>query len=167
MSKGANGSETAKTEKAASGSEAGRAEKAVDGSEARKTSAEAKAAKPSAPTSEAEKVKPRKNRNLLILGVLSVAIAVATTAVSLVIYHKSGDIYLDRSRPGFLPDEQELERDDNKPEDYKMTDSGDLDYGKLDEYMQHYMEQLNELDELAEPFSATPLSDESLGIPEE
>ena len=44
-------------------------------------------------------------RNLLILGIISVLIAVTTTGVSLAIYHYSGDIYLDRSRPGFLPDE--------------------------------------------------------------
>lgn len=106
-----------------------------------------------------------KNRNLLILGVLSIAIAIATTAISLIVYHGSGDIYLDRSRPGFLPDEQELKQDDHKAESYKMTENGDLDKQKLDEYMKHYMEQLNALDELDKPFSSTPLSDESLGIP--
>ena len=40
---------------------------------------------------------------VVILGVVAIMIAVATTGVSLAVYHNSGDIYLDRSRPGFLP----------------------------------------------------------------
>ena len=50
-------------------------------------------------------------RNLVILGVAATVIAIITTGVSLLIYHNSGDIYLDRSRPGFLPDEEEAEED--------------------------------------------------------
>ena len=48
-------------------------------------------------------------KNLVLLGVLAVLIATVTTCISLAIYHNSGDIYLDRSRPGFLPDEEEIE----------------------------------------------------------
>jgi alpha-galactosidase/6-phospho-beta-glucosidase family protein len=44
-------------------------------------------------------------------------IALATTGVSLAIYHNSGDIYLDRSRPGFLPDEQEIKQEEQKEEE--------------------------------------------------
>ena len=51
----------------------------------------------------------KNRRNLIILGLLSVIIATVTTGVSLAVYHNSGDIYLDRSRPGFLPDEDEIE----------------------------------------------------------
>ena len=48
------------------------------------------------------------SRNLVLLGVMSIVIAGATVGISLLIYHNSGDIYLDRSRPGFLPDEEEM-----------------------------------------------------------
>ena len=55
---------------------------------------------------------PRGGWNLIIMGLISIVIATATTGISLAIYHNSGDIYLDRSRPGFLPDEEEIEEDD-------------------------------------------------------
>ena len=51
-------------------------------------------------------------RNLVILGVVSTVLAVMTTGVSLAIYHNTGDIYLDRSRPGYLPDEEEIENEE-------------------------------------------------------
>ena len=46
-------------------------------------------------------------RNLLILGCSAIAITAITTGLSLFIYRQTGDIYLDRSRPGFLPDMME------------------------------------------------------------
>ena len=46
-------------------------------------------------------------RNLIILGVAAVLIAITTTSVALAIYYFSGDYILDRSRPGFLPDAEE------------------------------------------------------------
>ena len=41
-------------------------------------------------------------RNLFLLGIIATSVALLTTFISLKIYHDSGDIYLDRSRPGFL-----------------------------------------------------------------
>ena len=38
----------------------------------------------------------RGGRNLLLLGLGSVVIALITTSISLAIYHNSGDIYIDR-----------------------------------------------------------------------
>ena len=103
------------------------------------------------------------DHNLFILGVVSIAIAVTTTVVSLVIYHKSGDIYLDRSRPGFLPDEEEVT---TKPETtYSFPSSGVLTEGDLDDYILHFEEAVEIIDDLHSPFSEAPLSDESLGIP--
>ena len=46
-------------------------------------------------------------RNLVFLGLGAVLIATLTTSISLYLYHESGDIYLDRSRPGFLPEKVE------------------------------------------------------------
>ena len=103
------------------------------------------------------------SRNIWILGIASVSIALLTTIVSLVIYHNSGDIYLDRSRPGYLPDESEVE---NEPESiYSFPSSGPISESVLDEYAEHYQEVLDYIDDLNSPFSETPLSDDSLGIP--
>ncbi|MBR0480447.1 hypothetical protein IJJ46_01315 [Candidatus Saccharibacteria bacterium] len=104
------------------------------------------------------------NRNLLILGVASMGIAVATTSISLVAYHDSGDIYLDRSRPGFLPDEDEIDQQQGQKKDYSFDSSGDLNPDILQTYLNNYQEQLDSLDKLEKPFSTAPLSDESLGI---
>ena len=105
----------------------------------------------------------KEKSNLILLGVIAVGIAILTTGVSVLIYHKSGDIYLDRSRPGFLPDEEEIQSEPER-EEYDFSDSGEINKEILDEYLEHYMEELNGLDEYTEPFSDKPLSDESLGI---
>ena len=64
------------------------------------------------------------SRNLIILGILSIIIALTTTSVSLAIYHNSGDIYLDRSRPNVLPDEDEINDDkDEYNVDYKLSEN--------------------------------------------
>ena len=102
------------------------------------------------------------------MGIIAIIIAMATTSVSMAIYHNSGDIYLDRSRPGFLPDEEEID-DDEKKEDI------DFDFSKVDklnaETMKEYLENINkeieEVDSYKNPFSAEVLSDENLGIPAE
>ena len=58
----------------------------------------------------------KKNHNLFLLGVGATLIAMLTTGISILIYHYSGDIYLDRSRPGFLPDKEEIESQDEDEE---------------------------------------------------
>ncbi|MBR1939350.1 hypothetical protein IJ847_01290, partial [Candidatus Saccharibacteria bacterium] len=53
-------------------------------------------------------------RNLILLFVIASTIALSTTAISLSIYRATGDIYLDRSRPGYIAeDEKHNEEDDN------------------------------------------------------
>ena len=66
--------------------------------------------------------------NLVILGVVSCLIAVAVTGISLAIYHNSGDIYLDRSRPGYLPDNEEIKQEeaDKKEEEYNFGNTGKI-----------------------------------------
>ena len=54
------------------------------------------------------KKRTRGARNLMIMGVAAILVALATTGVSMAIYHNSGDIYLDRSRPGFLLKQNQL-----------------------------------------------------------
>ena len=103
-------------------------------------------------------------RNLIILGVVSIIIALATTSVSLALYHNSGDIYLDRSRPGYLPDEEEIEEDDDGLEDYDFPKSGTVTKDVLNEYIEKLEEEIKALEEYSEPFSQQDLSNDRLGI---
>ena len=103
-------------------------------------------------------------RNLLILGVSAVLVTFITTFIALKLYHDSGDIYLDRSRPGFLPEKEETEGDDN-PADYTFPETGKLTKEALEEYLTNLKVEINRLNDFSsEPFSPTPLSDETLGL---
>ncbi len=104
-------------------------------------------------------------RNLVILGAVSIAIAMGLTATSLAIYHYSGDIYLDRSRPGYLPDKAEVEKEEETEEGvYSFDKSGPVNKEVLEEYLEKLEVEVKALDEYQEPFSAEALSDERLGI---
>lgn len=103
-------------------------------------------------------------RNLVILGVLSAVIAFTTTGVSLAIYHNSGDIYLDRSRPGYLPDEGEIEQDGEPEKEYELEKSGVVTTEVLDEYLEALEAEVKALDTYNAPFGAEAVSDEKLGI---
>lgn len=105
-------------------------------------------------------------RNLVILGVVSTVLAVMTTGVSLAIYHNSGDIYLDRSRPGYLPDEEEIENEEeNEVEEYSFEKSGKLTVEILAEYLERLQAEIKAIDAYEQPFDESVLSDERLGIP--
>ncbi len=107
-------------------------------------------------------------RNLVILGVCSILIALTTTGVSLAIYHNSGDIYLDRSRPGFLPDEEEAEQENEEEEaDYSFDKSGELTVEVVDEYLEKVKNEIDIIDANNDAFSADVLSNSELGIPNE
>ena len=107
----------------------------------------------------------RGGRNLIILGVASIVAAFATTGISLMIYHNSGDIYLDRSRPGYLPDEEEIEEEPME-EEYSLEEKGPITKAVIEEYLEAYDSELEAIDAYEEPFSANALSDEKLGIEE-
>lgn len=102
--------------------------------------------------------------NLVLLGIISVVVALLTTSVSLLIYHNSGDIYLDRSRPGYLPDEDEIE-DGNDNTKYVFEKTGKIDMIILEEYLDNFNLELQAIDEYEKPFGAGALSNEELGIP--
>lgn len=105
--------------------------------------------------------------NLVILGALSVVVAIATTGVSLAVYHNSGDIYLDRSRPGYLPDEEEIESDEEKEVEYELSKTGRIDVKILEEYLENLNLEVEAIDEYEKPFNQDVLSNERLGIPKE
>lgn len=108
----------------------------------------------------------RGGKNLIMLGAGSILIAILTTVISLVIYHNSGDIYLDRSRPGFLPDETEVEpEDENVPEsEFDYERNGTTTKEGLEQYLQHFKEEIQAINDYVEPFGEKALSDERLGI---
>lgn len=105
--------------------------------------------------------------NLVVLGVIATAIAATTTGVSLAIYHNSGDIYLDRSRPGFLPEEEETREEEEKRSEYELEKSGKVDKEVLKEYEENLETEIKAIDAYEKPFVAEALSNERLGIPEE
>ena len=117
------------------------------------------------------KVSPEKQlkegRNLFILGLGATLIALITTSVSLYIYHASGDIYLDRSRPGFLPDNSDEEELEVETNNYKYPDSGPVNEDTLKDYTSHLKDYQKDLNGLADPYPSYPLSNQSLGIPED
>lgn len=106
----------------------------------------------------------RGRRNLIILGLSAVSIAIITSAIELWIYRSSGDIYLDRSRPGYLPDIEEAKEEANTSYGYAYPESGALDIDELQEYLDELKETSSYLERIEDPYSPTSLSDESLGI---
>ncbi|MBR5939320.1 hypothetical protein IKZ77_02085 [Candidatus Saccharibacteria bacterium] len=105
-------------------------------------------------------------RNLVILGVVSILIAMVTTGVSLAIYKYSGDIYLDRSVPGFLPDKEEIEDEPTVELDYEFEKSGTVTAEVIDEYLDKLRAEVRAIDSYDSPFGESALSDEQLGIHE-
>lgn len=104
------------------------------------------------------------SRNLFLLGFGAAVITVLLTAISLKIYHDSGDIYLDRSRPGFLPESEEAEAEKDNT-DYTFPDSGIINKDVLEEYLENLERELDRLNDFSsDPFGEKPLSSDSLGI---
>lgn len=112
--------------------------------------------------------KMRKGKwNLLMLGIFSIVVAVATTGVSLLIYHNSGDIYLDRSRPGYLPDEEEIGSEGENELEYELDKSGKMSMEVLEEYLDNLDLEIKAIDSFEKPFGQDVLSNDRLGIPAE
>lgn len=104
-------------------------------------------------------------KNLALLAVIAVVIALATTSVSLAVYHYSGDIYLDRSRPGYMPDEEEVEQEEEKEEgEYEFQKTGPVTKEVVDEYLEKLDLEVKALDEYDNPFDSSAITDEKLGI---
>lgn len=113
---------------------------------------------------EQKKKKIHGGRNLVVLGVAATILALITTGVSLLIYHNSGDIYLDRSRPGYLPDEEEIEQE-SEEEEYSLEKSGKLTMEVIEEYLEKLKADVKAIDAYEKPFDENVISDERLGIP--
>ena len=123
------------------------------------------------PASTAKTTKTSKNsktihgsRNLAILGLISISLAVISTAISLYIYHATGDIYLDRSRPGFISEDEDLEEDTTGSTTYSFPAEGEITPETLEQYLDELDQVIDEIDATSDAFGPGPLSDESLGI---
>lgn len=104
-------------------------------------------------------------RNLVIMSIVSIVISLSLTTVSLAVYHYSGDIYLDRSRPGYLPDTEEVETEEEDEEgDYTFEKSGIITKEVLTEYLEKLDVEVKALDEYQNPFGDEALSDEHFGL---
>lgn len=103
-------------------------------------------------------------RNLILLGSAAFAITALTTGLSLWMYRSSGDIYLDRSRPGYLPDKEEADEASDAKNNYTFSDSGSLTKSDLEEYLKELKTLDDRIKAITDPYSAGPLSDQSLGI---
>ena len=104
----------------------------------------------------------RGRRNLIILAVGSGFIALATTVASLQIYRATGDIYLDRSRPGYIFDDEKHSEEDDQKESF--SNEGEITVEALDEYLKELDTVIKRVDDSANDYSPEPLSDDSLGI---
>jgi len=101
-------------------------------------------------------------RNLMILGFSAAVIALLSTATSLQIYRSTGDIYLDRSRPGYISEgEKHSEEDDQKE---KFSNEGEINDKVIDEYLKELEKVSERINEASDDFSSEALTDESLGI---
>ena len=101
-------------------------------------------------------------RNLCILGIGALIVAIITTSISLKIYHDTGDVYLDRSRPGFISDEEKHHTEKNIKETF--SEDGEIDVKVLDEYLQKLEQMRKKSDDYIKDFATDPLSDHQLGI---
>lgn len=101
-------------------------------------------------------------RNLLVLTGVCVVAAIVTTSISLYIYRKTGDVYLDRSRPGYMSEDEGNSEDRTaKPE---FDDDGPINEEQLDLYLKDLDTAKKHIDESKDGFSANALSNSSLGI---
>ncbi len=105
--------------------------------------------------------------NLVILGIGATIVTGITLTASLLVYRNSGDIYLDRSRPGYLPEEDEVEEVQNNTTKFVYSDSGELDKAELDQYLEVMQAIVEKLEDSAQPYTEEPLSNKSLGLPTE
>ena len=117
-------------------------------------------------TEEEQVVEKRSGRtNLVILGIGAIVAAILTSAISLYLYHNSGDIYLDCSLPeADCPSARSDSEENNRDNIYIFPETGNIDERVLDEYLKEFEKTVNKIKKYDEPFAGNALSDESLGI---
>lgn len=111
---------------------------------------------------EEERGRVNGGRNLAILGISAIIIAILTTSISLSIYRATGDIYLDRSRPGYITKGEKHNTEDDGGESF--ASEGKISDKVIDEYLKEFDEVKKRVDAASDDFSPEPLSDDSLSI---
>ena len=101
-------------------------------------------------------------RNLIILGFSVTVIAIISTAISLHIYRETGDVYLDRSRPGYIFEDEKHDTDDDKKELFSAD--GEVNASVLDQYLKEFDTVMDRIEDASNDFSPEPISNESLSI---
>lgn len=101
-------------------------------------------------------------RNLMILGFATAVIAIISTAVSLQIYRATGDIYLDRSRPGYISEGEKHSDEDDQKENF--SNEGEVNQKAIDEYLKELDKVMGRISEASDDFSPEALTDDSLSI---
>ena len=101
-------------------------------------------------------------RNLMILGIGAAVIALISTTVSLLIYRGTGDIYLDRSRPGYIAEDEKHDDDEEGDEDF--SSEGEITQDVLDGYLEEINSISDRIRARENSFAADQLSDDALGI---
>ena len=102
------------------------------------------------------------NINLGILAVAAALIALITTSISLYIYKATGDIYIDRSRPGYISEDEKHNTDDDVQEKY--SNEGDITEKTLTEYIEELDRVSERINASKNDFGPDPLSDDNLMI---
>lgn len=103
-------------------------------------------------------------RNLLLLCLAGIVMALISTSISLIIYRSSGDIYIDRSRPGYISEDEVYDTADDGNETF--SSDGEITKDVLDEYAKDINDIYQRLDAAKDAFSDKALSAETLGIDE-
>lgn len=104
-------------------------------------------------------------KNLIVLGIIAVVIAIVSTSVSLFVYHDSGDIYLDLSRPELMKDKENAQTGENQNNEEKYEfPSGEsmLTIEEFEEYLIRLDEEAGKLNAVPDPYSLESISDENL-----
>ena len=100
-------------------------------------------------------------RNLILLGLGAIAIALFTTSISIYFYSK-GDIYIDRSRPGYISEDEKHDDSDDRQEKY--SNEGAITEKSLNEYLEELDRVTERIEASHHDFEPDPLSDEDLMI---
>jgi len=106
----------------------------------------------------------RGGRRLTILGLVTIFIALASSSISLFLYTSSGDIYLDRSRPGFISEIEPPAKNEPNNQTKAFPPDGTITQNALSEYLRKLDALVKEISSESDAFSSDALSDEALNI---
>jgi len=116
------------------------------------------------PTEETKAPRLNGRYRLAIFGVVAILIALVTSGVSLFVYTVSGDIYLDRSRPGFISDNDSSFENDETSQTNVFPPDGPITVGTIDDYLRKLDTLVQDITSDSTAFSSDALSDEALNI---